>query len=204
MTIKHTSICIIYSLLFVMLVNLTGCQQSSNSQPAQPGDYETIYRNLSLVHSALDFPGSTTAMRNCRQQQTGNCIRIVNNVTQARDQLLKLPHDEVLSNVLDTIASRCMTGQSFETLRDVCGGAVTALFFFNSEQDDEAILKTFRTLPDDVVKNVFSSLRGWYYNRSNPDAWVTFIQSSRLDPDHKTNFTAYFKSETEPFGLMLL
>jgi len=96
---------LVYGLCLLMSVMLSACQRTDESKNSPL--YESTYKRLWLVHSTLDYPGTKSVLDACRTKQLEKCMQLVTRVSHARDQLLQIPHDEALNNVLDTIAQRC-------------------------------------------------------------------------------------------------
>jgi len=189
-----------YGLAFIAFGMLPACEKK-----IEHSRYEHIYRGLSKARSTLDYPKSKEHLDTCKKKNLQPCMELVNDVLKAKNELLKIPHDQALDDILNTIAAKCDAQQPYEIIRDVCGGAAAAFYYFNTDADDLKILSTIKDYPDDVIENVFDTIHSWYFNRTSNDDWIDFITTSKIEFNKKVNLVSFFTGQQmEPSGLMLL
>ncbi len=187
-------------LSLVFLVFATSCV----SAPAQQ-DVARLFKSFYLVHfgpaEVSDFPKSQSYLNDCIRLNDVHCLKAFNEVKRAKDEFLEIPHKTALKITLDTINTKCLSADRLANAPE-CLGAVTALYFFSSKEDDQTILEL---LSDSIDHNVLFLGYEWHKNRSEIEAWVSFVNGSTLSEYQKKLVIRELKEPVkEAFGLMLV
>ncbi len=181
------------------------------------------YHDLHLAHMGLEYPPRKEILESCWKSRDRGCLDAYLSVQQGKKIVLNnkdIDPNRTLSFTLDTICKQCDMALDHHKgigVESECIGAVTALYFFNSEDEDKIILNRLEKASPLVLDWVLDGPRAeWFYNRPDPERWIDFVnnlpdetieQMARPSEEMERSFIAdKFKtkeSEIEPFGLML-
>lgn len=151
-----------------MIVVLAGCSEGFRLDQA--------YRSIYLSKYAIDFPDSATKLDNCRTRNVESCIQLYEDARNGKQKLLSINADKALSHTLETIQQHCLLQSDPD--RELCHGAIMALYYFRTEQQDQRILESFRQFSPELRRLIFGNSQfAWFSNRTNREAWIKYVGS---------------------------
>ena len=153
---------------------------------------QSIFSSLALVHTGLDFPFTQEKLTLCRKTNDEPCLRVYKRVKNAKKLLFSRSREKALKLTIDTISKECVNSQS----NLVCIGAITALYFFPTLQDDISIRNFLNNTSSDVLKHVTSNGASWLNNRENKLVWRDWIVPSRLSIEDQKKFLIFLDMQT--------
>ena len=185
------------SVLLVILLPLAFSQcKSSNMNSLE---------QLHIYTSAKHFPHSKERLQACEKYKDTDCLNLYTLAFQAKSQLFRDGRELALVTVLKELESKCGE-KNWETNMNRCYGAIKALYFFDSEQEELMILEFFRKTKSDVTKSVLSRPSVWMHNRRRKTEWFFGVEEiSGLTSDERKYLKDYFLFfPTATHGLQLL
>jgi len=132
-----------------------------------------VFEDLSVVEVALEFPASADQATRCSQEDTIEC-RNYQRAVRAKASLLRRG-PAAIDFTLETIQRSCKASLPSRGNRDKdwsrCIGALTALHFFSSQDQDEKVLDVFEK--DPVLLPLAASEHdfAWFHNRFHQERW---------------------------------
>lgn len=166
-------------LLVVLL--LAACSGGPEAELARA---QAIFSDLALAGSALDYPATLATLQHCRAIGKTSCIRVYEAVKTAKERLFSYPREKALRLTLATIRDAC-SARAFSPGGHVdasspCRGALVALYFFNSPQDDATIQQFLVQAPDLIFQRACEVSGEWLANRQDLPAWRRWVGDARL------------------------
>ena len=213
---------VFYCAMLVAVLIVNGCCRLCVTQADFEMDLKWAYRDLWLAKRGLEYPPDKKNLELCWQSRDQGCINAYMSVQQGKRILLyKKDTDPVrtLSFTLDTICQQCNMDIDHNkgiNIESECIGAITALYFFNSENDDKIILDRLVKASPKVLAWVLDGTRAeWYHNRPHPEDWIEFVNKlpdkiiehmgslpEKLEKSYITDKFRKKESQIEPFGIM--
>jgi hypothetical protein len=216
---KKTDACIIIGFILMLVV---GCCKPCIVKDNFELGLKWAFQDLALASIGLEYPPSKKVLESCWEGRDRACLDTYLDVQQGRKILIHRKDTDparALSFTLNTICKQCETPADNEKgvgSEMECIGAIKALYFFNSPDEDMMIIKRMENASPRVLGWVLDGPRAeWYHNRPDPDRWIEFVNrlpdetiEQMADPSEKIerSFIAdKFKKtevEMEPFGIM--
>jgi len=145
-------------------------------------DPSAIFEDLGLIGAGLDYPHSPEQLARRREADYRPCLNAYARVDAAKRRLFAWGHERALQRTLETIAAACSEAE----VEIACQGAVSALAFFSSSEDDTAIRDFLSNAPPAVVARMYGLDGAWLSNRHDPALWRAWIdQSGQLSAEDK-------------------
>lgn len=184
-------------LCVVLLISIfLGCDTQSPVQPEKQTETE-LFRHLSMVEVGLGFPGSKERLEKCKKVNDEPCIQVYDSFVKAKSELLKLPKDQSLNLVLNTMTSVCAEDVSVNS-KQVCTGTLVGIYYFTEPRHDKQIQQFFAELPPEIKSTIFSRSvsmnASWLQNRTDTSNWISWIETVDLDKTLKTTFVERLKN----------
>lgn len=168
-------------LLIMLLISFSGLTACDNLFESNRN--KTIFNNLRLIHYALDFPRSDESLERCKKYHDKACLENFALAKSAKRQLFSVSHQEALTLTLHTIEKECAMPEI--DIENLCPGAITAIGFFLSEEDDKKLIAFLTNTEGLVVQRVFDMNGEWLYFRKNKSIWKNWVNNSSLDAGTK-------------------
>jgi hypothetical protein len=159
----------------------------------------TIFHDIGLVGASLDFPYSQEQLARCQEVENERCLKTFERVKAAKKRLIKRERTESLQMTLNAISKEC----DGDEITVSCRGAIIALYFFNSSEDDVAIREFLWSTPHQILVKAFEVDNTWLTVRHDKARWREWItQASQLTLEEKAAFLRNLNIE-KPVGLTI-
>ncbi len=188
---------------FIIFLLISCSGKSDESSLMQTDDTEFLSAFF-LVTNGKDFPVLST-LEYCRNNADAYCHKALQRVLLARQRLKKLPHAEALSLVLQQIQNYCKQ----DTMRTIdeeakCSGAFSAIYYFNSADDEKKIIETLSLVEDSQLTELFRMKHSWFFNRREITLWEKFAKLKLKGAWQEIFLENLHNRSPEVFGLQLL
>jgi hypothetical protein len=160
-------------------------------------DQQSIFASLALVNSGLDFPYTQAKLVHCRETANEPCLKTYQRVKAAKKSLFLGSREQALRMTLDTISTECAKEQTNLQENLACSGAITALYFFPTQQDDMSIRSFLENTSFVSLQCVASNGSMWLLNRENKSAWRDWITKSSLSTEAQTTFLSFLGMQSD-------
>ena len=174
---------------------------SACDKPTNTNHHWQIFNDLRLIHYGLDFPSRTETLENCRKYQDQRCLESFEKVKRAKQALLAKEHREALQLTLQTIEKQCAVKDP--DINNTCPGAVTALMFFNTAEDDKLIMTFLSDTTAEIMDRVFYMNSSWLYYRNDRTKWKNWVHDSKLSEESKKEILNVLIAD-KPAGLVVM
>jgi len=159
-------------LTFLVLLLINGCESKTDQN-------KNVYKDLRLVHYALEFPRSKEGLQNCKKYKNEQCLNNLSRARAAKQQLFKKTSQYAFELTLNTISTDCALESNS---RDkYCPGAISALGFFTSDTEDEKIRQLLSSMTKETLAHVFKMNKEWFIARVDREIWKEWVKSTVLD-----------------------
>ncbi len=208
---------ILYLLLLILLFE--GCNKNYEKNDEFAFSLKGAYQKLWLANWGLEYPPRQDILDLCKQGKDPSCLETYQYVQEGKETLLsKISSDpeKALSNTLDTICMQCE--KNIEEIKDenkaletesVCFGALTALYFFDKDDQDKAILDRLLKQSSQVLSRIARHQFEWFHNRPEPERWtkaINKLSDEKLERWKKEAIIEEIEKDIksiEKFGVML-
>lgn len=145
----------------------------------------TIFDDLGLIGAGLDYPYSQEQLSRCQQVEDKRCLETYERVKSAKKRLVKRGRTEALQMTLNTISKEC----AGDEIPISCRGAIVALYFFASSEDDAKIREFLALTPNQVFVKTYEVDNTWMSVRRDKTRWREWIaQAPQLTSEEKAAF----------------
>jgi hypothetical protein len=145
----------------------------------------TIFHDLGLIGASLDYPYSQEQLARCQKVEDERCLKTYERVKSAKNRLFERGGAKALQITLGAISEECDKQEATIS----CQGAIIALYFFRSSEDDAMIREFFSSAPHQVLVKSYKVDNTWLSVRHNKDRWREWItQASQLTLEEKAAF----------------
>lgn len=145
----------------------------------------TIFHNFGLIGASLDYPYSQEQLARCQEVENQRCLKTYERVKSAKKMLLERGRTEALQMTLNAISEECVSDE----ITISCRGAITALYFFTSSEDDATIREFLSSTPHQVLVKTYEVENIWLSVRHDKARWREWItQASQLTSEEKAAF----------------
>ncbi len=184
---RHTTFCGAFFYLLFFIIFFEGCNKHHTNNDDFTLSLKTTYQRLCATKLGLDYPPRQEILDLFKQGKDPGRLKTYQSVQVGKKDLLSklsIDPERTLSFTLDTICTQCEKTDKIEDkeksfeLQQQCLGALTALYFFNKDQQDKAILDRLHKASPNVLTWAFSTFRfEWFYNRPKPNRWIEFSKN---------------------------
>lgn len=221
MRCKKTIFIIVVAHLLVVTTGFIGCKQSKKLSEGEQNSLKSVYYKMAYSKNGLEYPRNPEILKRCKAGKDKSCLESYQYVQEGRETLQVIivkDAEAALEYTLDTICVQC--GKEIINSRDKdkieeslkveneCLGALTALFYFAEKEQDEIIRGRLLKQPPKVIEWLGRSRFEWFYNRPEPEKWISAIKSKpddKIDPATKEVTIKHFQTpidDIEKFGIM--
>ncbi|KPJ94007.1 MAG: hypothetical protein AMJ53_06115 [Gammaproteobacteria bacterium SG8_11] len=158
---------------------------------------QSIFSSLALINSGKEFPYTQDRLALCQKTEDEFCLQAYQQVKKAKKSLFSKSREQALQLTLDTISKECAKQQKRLEEDLACSGAITALYFFSSKNDDNSIRSFLKTTSQAALQIVVSNGNMWLSNREDKAAWQELIAKSPLSAEDKKISLIYLDMEPQ-------
>lgn len=184
-----------YLFLIIPLFALASCDGLSESS-----QNKTMFSNLALTSLGLEYPTTTDRLERCKQSADKMCLKTYELAKTAKQRLFRKSPTHALNTSLNTIRTEC--AKTDYNKDNVCYGAVTALYFFSTTDDDKQIMQFIANSSELVAKRIFEMNVIWLKFRRDKQSWQDWVNKTNL-PEKLKRDIIYFLNEKKPSGLSI-
>ena len=162
---------------------------------------ETSFENIYLGKFGLEYPYTEDHLKRCIKLNLKPCLEVNNDVITGKKTITSLPASSTLDATLDIIETACLSKDE-NVANSVCYGGIMTLYFYSSLEQDTRILTRFKKYPKKVRNLIFKTNYFWYYNRPNPDRWITYLSKADIEwmpSARKKNVMDLFKKDISEY-----
>ena len=162
---------------------LSGCSgKNTEVQRKLNNAYEQLYH----LHYLPNYPANSEILRDCQINVVADYLRAYGSVLEAKQVLqLMIAKDAqtVFNYTLATIEDACLKIRpgTNDKITDRCYGAVSSFYLFWDADIDKRLRDYVAHASPAIVRVMFEHRYGWFYNRSNVDAWIAVIDALPAD-----------------------
>ncbi len=150
----------------------------------RPGaELRALFETVALAHLGLDYPYTEQGLSECRTRGNMPCLELHREVRRARARLAELPAVTTLPTTLETIESACAASEPAST-RPLCRGAIMALFFFDTVEQDHEIRARVAGWEPKTRALLFVDDFAWHHNRPDPGLWTDYVETTDIEWEH--------------------
>lgn len=149
---------------------------------------ERIFSSLALSVGGLNFPQTQESLKLCQKTNDEACLKTYQRVKTAKKSLFSRRRKTALRMAVDSVRDECGKQSADLPTELACEGAIVALYFFPTPQDDLSIRESFDNLPPSSLKKTISSGGRWLTNREDKSAWREWVSRSRLSVEDRHTF----------------
>lgn len=197
---------IISLLLFALAILpvISACNGENTAEVGTNAQGSEFLSAFYLVTNGREFPSAAT-IDVCRVKTDDPCHKTLLRVETARERLLSMPHNEALALVLEQITRYCTpSGISSHDGETKCSGAFSAIYYFNSAQDDKRITHVLASVEHGTLQRLLNNRRSWVFNRRDITSWEQFAEKN-LDGVWRDMFLEDLRNQNpDDFGMQLL
>lgn len=193
-------------LFFVLaiLILLISCTENQNKKSSITSSDDEFLSTFFLVSNAKDFPNSAN-IDICRTKTDEACHKMLKQVEQAKNKLLKIPHEKALSLVLKQIRQYCKLENPLSLENEAkCSGAFSAIYYFNTSKDEKKITNSLKQLNQETLIQLLRNRRSWFFNRTEISTWKEFAELKLNEPWKEIFLEDLQQKSPSIFGLQLL
>lgn len=141
------------------------------------------FGRLAYLGNLLDQPTSLESLKTCVSRNDTPCLSLFRSERLVVQRIFSKGREAALEATLNAIKRNCSTpeaGVSDGFPWRACNGAVAAVFFFHSTEEDRQVLEFFKDLDQTDLETILISSHGcsdWVVNRPDHQKWAGFIDS---------------------------
>lgn len=143
----------------------------------------TMFSDIHYLRAGLESPYTQERLAHCKAIEHEACLGLFNRARVAKKRLFSMGRGQALQLTLDTILKEC--GDEATDDAAVCGGAVSALYFFPTESDDRALQAFFLGAPS-ILNRVVDVDSTWLLNRVDKQMWRAWVSTLEDAFDRET------------------
>jgi urate oxidase len=144
-----------------------------------------IFHDIGLIGASLDFPYSQKQLSRCQEVENEHCLKTYERVKSAKKRLFESERKVSLQATLNAISQECDSDE----ITTSCRGAIIALYFFSSSEEDAAIRKYLSTVSRKILVKTYEVDNTWLTVSHDKALWREWIiESSKLTSEEKAAF----------------
>jgi hypothetical protein len=170
--------------LAVLLATASACNQR-----------QSVFANLGMIVGGRDFPHTTDALADCQKAGDEACLKTFGIVKEAKAALFSHSPQQALAMTLQALKENCQSAAAEFQVDMSCMGAISALNFFSSPGEDQAIRGLLSELPVPILEKILLSEGSWLARRQDKAPWHQWAASVPLPDEAKQIFLARLESD---------